>query len=52
MTDITRYDKLTIEDAWKIIKLQEYNFPKKPSSDGYYHIYVKDESKKSGENVF
>lgn len=51
MTDVTRYGKLTIEDAWKIIKLQEYNFPKKPSSDGYYHIYVKDKSKKSGRRA-
>lgn len=28
--------------------LKNYNFPEKPSSDGYYHIYVKDSSKKNG----
>ena len=28
--------------------LKNYKFPQTPSSDGYYHIYVADTSKKSG----
>lgn len=47
-------DKLTLEDVRKLyerMKKQEeleYNFPTKPSSDGYYHLYIKDETRKSG----
>lgn len=29
--------------------LNKYTFPKKPSSDGYYHIYVNDSTKKGGK---
>lgn len=28
--------------------LEKYKFPQKPSSDGYYHCYIKDPLKKSG----
>lgn len=49
------YDKITVEEARKIYeeakmneKLSEYNFPTKPSTDGYYHIQIPDSTKKSG----
>ncbi len=48
-------DNLTLENARKLyqemernIILSEYQFPTKPSSDGFYHIYVEDKTKKSG----
>lgn len=48
-------DNLSCEDARKMYEMIEkeeiiksYTFPTKPSSDGYYHIYVKDSSTKSG----
>lgn len=48
-------DNMTLEDARRIymetekrILLEGYNFPNKPSSDGYYHLNVKDDTKKSG----
>lgn len=51
-------DNLTLEELRElyIMKEQEiillkYTFPQKPSSDGYYHIYVKDETKKSGRKA-
>ena len=46
---------MTLEEARKLYEkamkeeiLLKYSFPTKPSSDGYFHIYVKDETKKSG----
>lgn len=51
-------DKLSLEELRKlyIMKEQElilskYTFPQKPSSDGYYHIYVADITKKSGRKA-
>lgn len=47
--------KMNLEDVRKLyVKsmnnelLKKYTFPDHPSSDGYYHLYVKDNSKKSG----
>ncbi|MCR5452932.1 MAG: site-specific integrase [Lachnospiraceae bacterium] len=31
--------------------LKDYTFPSKPSSDGYYHIYVADKTKKTGRRA-
>ncbi len=51
----TDYAKLTFEDVRKIYSMKEreeilstYSFPKKPSKDGFYRIYVKDTTKKAG----
>ena len=48
-------DSLTLEDVRKLYEamerdqiLSKYNFPTKPSSDGYYHVWIKDPTKKSG----
>lgn len=48
-------DSMTLEDAQKMYKtmekeilLRKYNLPTKPSSDGYYHVNVKDLTTKSG----
>ena len=50
-----QFDSLTLEDVRKLYEMKEkenllakYNFPTKPSSDGYYHIWLPDLSKKSG----
>ena len=50
---------LSCEDARKMYEMIEreeliksYTFPTKPSSDGYYHIYVKDSTVKSGRRQF
>lgn len=46
---------MLFEDVRKLYLLtkldEEYKFPKKPSSDGYYHIWVKDDTKKSGRRA-
>lgn len=43
---------MSIEDMRKMYAMAQldaqYTFPTKPSSDGYYHVYVKDETKPSG----
>ena len=31
--------------------LSAYTFPEKPSSDGFYHVYVADPTKKSGKKA-
>ncbi len=31
--------------------LKDYTFPSKPSSDGYYHVYVADSTKKTGRRA-
>jgi len=31
--------------------LKDYTFPSKPSSDGYYHVYVADNTKKTGRRA-
>ena len=36
------------ENVMKDKILEQYTFPKKPSSDGYYHIYVKDQTREKG----
>lgn len=55
LNDSINYATLSLEDVQKLYEMKErelllskYNFPKQPSSDGYYHICVKDKSKKSG----
>lgn len=57
-TNLSKYnltDTLTLEDVRRLYEtmerdelLSKYNFPTKPSSDGYYHIWIKDPTKKSG----
>lgn len=49
------FENMSYEDFKSVEKIMErkhalegYIFPSKPSSDGYYHINVKDESKKTG----
>lgn len=37
-----------VNEIMKNEVLKDYNFPTKASSDGYYHIYVSDDTKKSG----
>ena len=51
-------DNLSLEDMRKLYEMKEneillsnYNFPSHPSSDGYYHIYVSDDTKKSGRKA-
>ncbi len=39
------------ENMIKDEALKNYTFPKKPSSDGYYHIYVNDATKKTGRSA-
>lgn len=53
------HGNLSCEDARKMYEMIEqeeiiksYTFPTKPSSDGYYHIYVKDSTVKSGRRQF
>lgn len=55
MTYETDYDNMTIGDVQKLYMhiekkelLKKYTFPKEPSKDGYYRIYVADSTKKSG----
>lgn len=44
-------DNFSLEELSEIYKMKQilskYNFPQVPSSDGYYHIYVKDSSKRT-----
>lgn len=49
------YDTLSSEDALRLYQMKEreeiltkYCFPEKPSKDGYYRVYVKDTTRKSG----
>ena len=48
-------DNFSLEELSEIYKMKQilskYNFPQVPSSDGYYHIYVKDTSKKTGRKA-
>ena len=39
------------EEMEKEIILEKYTFPQKPSSDGFYHVYVSDPTKKSGRRA-
>lgn len=55
LSENTQFDNLTIEDVRKLYEtmeqkevLSKYNFPTKPSSDGYYHIWVADKTTKNG----
>lgn len=55
MTNILDYDNMSLEDARNIYMniekkqiLRGYTFPRSPSKDGYYRIYVSDPTKKSG----
>ena len=54
MTSIPDYGNITMENARKIYEeamkqqvLSKYSFPTKPSGDGFYHIYVRDGTKKT-----
>lgn len=48
-------DNFSLEELSEIYKMKQilskYNFPQVPSSDGYYHIYVKDSSKRTGRKA-
>ena len=48
-------DNFSLEELSEIYKMKQilnkYNFPQVPSSDGYYHIYVKDRSRKNGRKA-
>lgn len=55
LKNIIEHGNLDFEDVRKLYSMMEkqntlskYNFPKKPSSDGYYHVYVKDPTLLSG----
>lgn len=55
LTKLENYDKLSLGDIRKIYLMREkqellsnYTFPNKAGGDGYYRIYVKDTTKKSG----
>ncbi|MBQ7676735.1 MAG: tyrosine-type recombinase/integrase [Lachnospiraceae bacterium] len=55
---LLKTDKMETEDARKLYRemekqiiLRDYTFPDKPSSDGFYHIYVTDPTKKSGRRA-
>ncbi len=55
MTFELNCDNITLEDAQKLYMqleknkiLEKYTFPKDPSKDGYYRIYIPDSTKKSG----
>ena len=48
-------DNITIEDIRKLYTIMErekilssYNFPSKPSPDGYYYLWIKDKTQKGG----
>lgn len=52
------YDTMPIEDIREIYyqkmkekAIEKYTFPKKPSSDGYYHMYLKDPLSKKRRSV-
>lgn len=58
MTSIPDYGNITMEDARRIYEetmkqqvLSKYSFPTKPSGDGFYHIYVRDGTKKTGRRA-
>ena len=58
VTTAPPYDNISLEDARKLYEtlmkqqvLSKYNFPTKPSSDGYYHTYVADSTKKTGRRA-
>ncbi len=48
-------DNFSLEELSEIYKMKQilikYTFPQTPSSDGYYHIYVKDSSRKNGRKA-
>ena len=55
MTDLERYDNMDLRDAREIYMhiekrelIKNYSIPERPGKDGYYRIYVKDETKKGG----
>lgn len=55
LSESCQFDSLTLEDVRKLYEkmerdevLSKYNFPTKPSSDGYYHVWVADRSNRSG----
>lgn len=55
MKNINTNDRLLAENARKLYKEMEkeqlvsgYTLPSKPSSDGYYHVYLPDKTSKSG----
>ena len=55
MTYSDQFNTLTYQESVEILRMAEkskilesYTFPKYPSSDGYYHINLKDSTTKSG----
>ncbi len=55
MKDFSQYDNMNSRDARELYMhiekkelLERYTIPKKPCNDGYYRVYVKDPTKKSG----
>lgn len=48
-------DNFSLEELSEIYKMKQilikYTFPQTPSSDGYYHIYVRDSSRKNGRKA-
>lgn len=52
---LTEHDNMSVEDAQNVyremekeILIKKYNLPQAKSSDGYYHVNVKDPTKKTG----
>ena len=59
LLNVINHGNLSCEDARKMYEMiqreeiiKSYTFPTKPSSDGYFHIYVKDSTVKSGRRQF
>ena len=53
LLDAVKNGKLSVEDVRKLyiemekrLLLEKYTFPKKKSSDGYYHLWVADKPRK------
>ncbi len=55
LNSVSSYANMSFEDMRKCYcmakMLEEYTFPTKPSSDGYYHIYIKDKTKAAGRRA-
>lgn len=55
MTDYSKYDNMDLRDARELFMhiekkelIKKYGIPAKPGKDGYFRVYVKDATKKSG----
>lgn len=55
MNQTNKFDTMSFEDMRKLYAMkqieEQYTFPTKPSSDGYYHVYVKDPESPSGRRA-